>query len=41
MELIRGRALSELIEPGGLPLERILEWAIPLAAETRYHYTED
>lgn len=31
MELIRGRSLSELIEPGGLPLKQILDWAIPIA----------
>ncbi len=30
MELIRGRPLSELIEPGGLPLKKILDWAIPI-----------
>ncbi len=31
MELIRGRPLSELIEAGGLPIKKILEWAIPIA----------
>ena len=31
MELIHGRPLSELIEPGGLPLKKILGWAIQLA----------
>ncbi len=31
MERIQGRALSELIEPGGLSLKKILDWAIPIA----------
>src|SRR5262245_15704097 len=31
MELIEGRSLSEVIAPGGLPLPRLLELAIPLA----------
>jgi serine/threonine protein kinase/Tfp pilus assembly protein PilF len=30
MELVEGQTLSTLIEPGGLPLPRILELAIPL-----------
>jgi len=31
MELVKGRRLSEEIGPGGLPLHRLLPWAIPLA----------
>ncbi len=31
MELVEGQALSDLVTPGGLPLARILELAIPLA----------
>jgi serine/threonine protein kinase len=31
VERIQGRALSEQIEPGGLPLKKILDWAIPIA----------
>jgi serine/threonine-protein kinase len=31
MELVRGQQLSELIPPGGLPLPRLLELAVPLA----------
>jgi len=31
MELVEGRLLSDLIEPGGVPLDRFLEIALPLA----------
>jgi len=31
MERIQGQPLSALIEPGGLPLKTILDWAIPIA----------
>jgi serine/threonine protein kinase/Flp pilus assembly protein TadD len=31
MEYVEGRALSQLIEPGGVPLDRFLEVAVPLA----------
>ncbi|MBN2265029.1 MAG: protein kinase [Candidatus Aminicenantes bacterium] len=31
MELIEGRSLSELVEPAGVPLDRFLEVAVPLA----------
>jgi Tol biopolymer transport system component len=31
LELVEGRTLSELIPPGGMPLERLLAVAIPLA----------
>jgi serine/threonine protein kinase/tetratricopeptide (TPR) repeat protein len=31
MELVEGQPLSDLIPPGGLPLDRLLEVAIPLA----------
>jgi len=31
MELVRGRRLTELIGEGGLPIDRLLEFAVPLA----------
>jgi serine/threonine protein kinase len=31
MELVRGRTLAELFEPGGLDLDRLLDIAVPLA----------
>ena len=31
MELVQGRPLTELIPPGGLPVDRLLQLAIPLA----------
>ncbi len=31
MELVRGKTLAALIPPGGLPLDRVLEIAVPLA----------
>ena len=31
LELVEGRTLDALIPPGGLPLDRILAYAIPLA----------
>ncbi len=31
MELVSGHALSDLVAPGGLPLQKLLELAIPLA----------
>src|SRR5262245_38106520 len=32
MELIDGRSLDRLVAPGGLPVSRVLELAIPLAS---------
>ena len=31
MELVEGKSLDKLVAPGGLPLERVLELAVPLA----------
>src|SRR5512136_2080294 len=31
MELVEGQDLSGVVEPGGLPLKRVLDLAIPLA----------
>jgi serine/threonine-protein kinase len=35
MELVEGRTLSQEIAPGGLPLPRVLEIAVPLADAVR------
>ncbi len=41
MELVEGRTLRELLTPGGLPVERLVEFALPLADAVRVAHAAD